>query len=87
MITIDNQYPDRIDIGPDKKFDWVQVDCVSRIVSHNVIVNDYCDNSKIERIQFDVYRNRWLIFKKESVWGFYPGESIYDARLELIEKL
>lgn len=89
MISIDQQYPTRIDIGPDKKFDWVEVSCVGHLISDRNDIkfeSDYCDNSKINKIEFDVERNRWIIYKKNSIWGFYSGSNIYDVRLELIEK-
>lgn len=88
MVTIDQNIPNRIIIGPDRKIDWVEVSCVGHFVERegeDLYVKDYCDYSPIERIHFDPNRHRWLIKKKKSVWGFYNEGNPMDMRLELLE--
>jgi hypothetical protein len=83
-VTIDPVYKDRIDIGPDKVFDWVQVDCVSHLAHYDVVVDDYCDKGPITYLWPSQDYSKWYILKAHSLWLFRPGQNVVDASLQCL---
>jgi hypothetical protein len=84
-VTIDKQCPDRIDIGPNKTFDWVEVNCTSHLGYHNVIVKDFCDNGPILKVIYDPLEQEWFIYKAHSKWAFFMDRGIQSAFLKLMD--
>lgn len=85
MIYIDTKNKNRIIVGENKKTDWVNVECIGHIDKDNNFIRDWCDSSKIEKIQFNPEINKWIIFKKKSTWEYTEG-NIYNAELKLLER-
>lgn len=83
-VTIDKKYSDRIDIGPDKTFDWLEVDCVSHLEHNDIFVKDYCDYGKIQSIKQDE-NGYWIINKSHSRWIYYQGNTHNEDILACIE--
>ena len=93
-VTIDPMHKDRILIGPDKIFDWVEVNCVSHIVGNDKhsdipadnfdLVHDYCDYGPILKLTYSPEQMCWFITKKHSRWVFLMDHGLDSADLRLL---
>lgn len=83
-VVIDKIHPDRLIIGPDKIYDWVQIDCVSHLAYHNVIVNDYCDKGPILKVVYDPVELCLFVTKAHSKWVLFMDRGIESIYLRLI---
>lgn len=86
-VSIDPMQKDRIRVGPDKTYDWVNIGCVYHISPSGAVVEDYCDHTIIRDLWEDPnIPGQWIIVKEHSKWRYIQATRQEDSEVQLLAK-